>query len=109
MAITVRFPAMLHARAGRQLVIDEPVDTVGALVAALERQQPQLALALADPILNVAVNGEMLLHGVSTYALHDGDEVEFVPAIAGGHPRITRITRITQETRRTRLATPDPD
>ena len=84
MAITVRFPAMLHARAGRQIVIDEPVGDIAALVVALDRRIPGLAAELDDPIFNVAVNDEMLLHGVHGHPLHDGDLVEFVPAIAGG-------------------------
>ena len=75
---------MLQAQAGRQMVIDEPVMRVDALIAALDHRVPGLAAALADPILNVAVNGEMILHGVSAYVLHDGDDVEFIPAIAGG-------------------------
>jgi molybdopterin converting factor small subunit len=88
MAITVRFPAMLQVRAGRQVAIDEPVADIATLIAALDRRIPGLAAELADPIFNVAVNGAMLLHGVAAHALHDGDEVEFIPAIAGGQRRI---------------------
>lgn len=84
MAIVVRFPAMLYARAGRELAVDEPITTIAELIAALDRRIPGLAAELADPIFNVAINDEMLLHGVSAHVLHDGDEVEFVPAIAGG-------------------------
>ena len=75
---------MLHARAGRQIVVDEPVADIAALVAALERRIPGLAAELDDPIFNVAVNGEMLLHTVRSHRLEDGDAVEVVPAIAGG-------------------------
>jgi molybdopterin converting factor small subunit len=84
MPILVRFPAMLHARAGRQVAIDEPVSDVAALIASLDRRFPGLAAELADPIFNVAVNDEMLLHAVGTHRLADGDAVEFIPAIAGG-------------------------
>jgi molybdopterin converting factor small subunit len=84
MSITVRFPAMLHARAGRQVSVDEPVSDLAALIVAIDRRFPGIAAELADPIFNVAVNDEMLLHGVNTRQLQDGDVIEFVPAIAGG-------------------------
>jgi molybdopterin converting factor small subunit len=82
--ITVRFPSMLHARAGRELTIDEPLSDLGALLDHLNRRIPGLAAELADPIYNVAVNDEMLLHGVRTHPLLDGDVVEIVPTISGG-------------------------
>jgi molybdopterin converting factor small subunit len=82
--ITVRFPTMLHAHAGREISIDDPVMDIAGLIAAIDRRIPGLAAELADPIFNVAINDEMLLHGVPSHRLHDGDIVEFVPAIAGG-------------------------
>ena len=84
MSIVVRFPAMLQAAAGVELVIDEPVDDVAALLDVLERRVPGLGARLADPIFNLAVNDEMLLHGVARRTLTDGDVVEIVPTIAGG-------------------------
>jgi molybdopterin converting factor small subunit len=82
--LTVRFPAMLQAKAGREVVIDEPVANIADLVAVLDQRIPGLAADLSDPIFNVAVNDEMLLHGVRARSLADGDVVEFVPTIAGG-------------------------
>ena len=82
--VTVRFPSMLHARAGRELTIAEPVGSLGALLDLLDRQIPGLGQELADPIYNFAVNDEMLLHGVRTHPLEDGDVVEIVPTISGG-------------------------
>lgn len=75
---------MLHALAGRELTIDDPLADLGALVDALDRRIPGLAAALADPIYNFAVNDEMLLHGVRTHQLEDGDIIEIVPTISGG-------------------------
>jgi molybdopterin converting factor small subunit len=75
---------MLHAKAGPEVVIDEPVTSLADLVTALDRRRPGLAADLSDPIFNVAVNDEMLLHGAARRILHDGDVVEFVPTIAGG-------------------------
>ena len=66
------------------MVVHDPVTDIAALIRALDRQVPGLAADLADPIFNVAINDEMLLHGVSGRRLEDGDRVEFVPAIAGG-------------------------
>lgn len=84
MAITVRFPAMLQPTAGTQVVIDESITDVAALLVALERKIPGIATQLADPIFNFAVNDEMLLHGVRKHPLNDGDVVEIVPTISGG-------------------------
>ena len=84
MAITIRFPAMLHAAAGTEVVIHEPVKDVAALLLALERKVPGISTQLSDPIFNIAVNDEMLLHGVRKHPLKDGDTVEIVPTISGG-------------------------
>ena len=84
MSITVHFPAMLHPVAGPELRVDEPVATVGELLAALERMVPGLGVHLDDPVYNVAVNDDMLLHGVQAHPLRDGDIVEIIPTIAGG-------------------------
>jgi molybdopterin converting factor small subunit len=82
--VTVRFPSMLHLKAGREATIDETVTDLGALLDLLDRRFPGLARELADPIYNVAVNDEMLLHGVRRHQLRDGDIVEIVPTISGG-------------------------
>lgn len=84
MAVTVRFPAMLQAKAGAEVSIDEPVTDVASVLRALERRIPGIAQDLADPIFNLAVNDEMLLHGVRHHPLKDGDVVEIVPTISGG-------------------------
>lgn len=84
MAITVRFPSMLHSVAGREQIVQECVDDVGSLLDALNRLVPGLGQKLADPIYNYAVNDELLLHGVRQTPLRDGDVVEVVPTISGG-------------------------
>lgn len=84
MAVIVRFPAMLHSVAGPEVVIDEAVDDIAAVLAALERKFPGISRQLADPIYNLAVNDEMLLHSVRRHPLRDGDVVEIVPTISGG-------------------------
>jgi molybdopterin converting factor small subunit len=82
--ITVRFPSMLHARAGREVVVQDPVTDLGQLLDLLDQRIPGLAGELADPIYNIAVNDEMLLHGVRRHPLKSGDTVEIVPTISGG-------------------------
>ena len=86
MAITVRFPSMLHANGGdRRSSSTSRSATSPRLLAALERRIPGISRSmLADPIFNVAVNDEMLLHGVRQHPLKDGDVVEIVPTISGG-------------------------
>lgn len=84
MSVTVRLPSMLHATAGREVVIDDPVHDIAGVREAIERHYPDLAHQLDDPIYNVAVNDVMLLHGVQQYPVKDGDIVEIVPTIAGG-------------------------
>ena len=62
----------------------ESVHTVGQLVAALDRLVPGLAQELDDPLYNIAVNDELLLHNVDARPLKDGDVIEIVPSMAGG-------------------------
>ena len=84
MAITVNFPAMLHPVAGESIVVRESVATVGQLLQALERLKPGLYKELDDPLYNIAVNDEILLHAVDARQVHDGDVVEIIPSMAGG-------------------------
>ena len=85
MAVTVNFPAALHAVVGGQsLVVRESVSTVGQLLTALERLAPGLGEQLDDPLYNIAVNDELLLHAVDQRPIADGDVVEVIPTMAGG-------------------------
>jgi molybdopterin converting factor small subunit len=84
--IVVHLPTMLrpHASGADALTILAPVSTIGELMVALERKAPALAAQLEDSVFNLAVNDEMLLHGVLEHPVKDGDRVEIVPAISGG-------------------------
>jgi molybdopterin converting factor small subunit len=84
MAVTVNFPASLQPLAGTSLIVREAVSTVGQLLQALERLVPGVTRQLEDPLYNIAVNDELLLHGVEQRAVADGDVVEIVPTMAGG-------------------------
>jgi len=83
-AITVNFPAVLHAVAGESIVVRESVATVGQLLQALERLKPGINRELDDPLYNIAVNDEILLHAVESREVHDGDVIEIIPSMAGG-------------------------
>jgi molybdopterin converting factor small subunit len=83
-AITVNFPAVLHPLTGETLVVREPVATIGQLLQALDRLKPGIYKELDDPLYNIAVNDEILLHAVEAREVHDGDVVEIIPSMAGG-------------------------
>ena len=83
--MTVNFPAALHLIAGGpSLLVHDSVSTVGQLLLALERLAPGLSEQLDDPLYNIAVNDELLLHAVDRRAVADGDVVEIIPTMAGG-------------------------
>ncbi len=84
MSITVNFPAALYPLAGPSVIVHESVATVGELIAALDRIAPGIARELDDPLYNIAVNDEILLHAVDGRAVRDGDVVEIIPSMAGG-------------------------
>ena len=82
--ITVNFPAALHPIAGASLSVRESVSTVGQLIEAIDRLAPGIAKELDDPLYNIAVNDEILLHSVDSRGVKDGDVVEVIPSMAGG-------------------------
>jgi molybdopterin converting factor small subunit len=82
--ITVNFPAALHPVAGASMVVRESVATVGQLIQALDRLAPGIAKELDDPLYNIAINDEILLHNVDSRTVTDGDVVEVIPSMAGG-------------------------
>ena len=83
--ITVVLPSILNRpELSGDVLVDEPVATIGELVGALEARYPGLAAEIDDAIFNFAVNGRMVLHRVRQEPLSDGDVVEIVPTISGG-------------------------
>ena len=84
MAITVNFPAALHPVAGQSLTVRDAVANVGQLIEALEKIAPGIKKELDDPIYNIAVNEEILLHGVDRRPVKDGDVIEIIPSMSGG-------------------------
>ena len=84
MSVTVNFPASLSHLAGQSVVVRESVSNVGQLIQALERLAPGMAKELDDPLYNIAINQEILLHSVDRRPVKDGDIVEVIPTIAGG-------------------------
>jgi molybdopterin converting factor small subunit len=82
--ITVNLPAALHPVAGPSLIVRESVSTVGQLIQAMDRLAPGIAKELDDPLYNIAINDEILLHSVDARGVKDGDVVEVIPSMAGG-------------------------
>jgi aldehyde:ferredoxin oxidoreductase len=82
--VHVSLPRALPGVGSQDLVVDEPVRTVTELRATIARRWPETADFLADSMVNVAVNGEMLLAGEHSAALRSGDQVAMVPIFAGG-------------------------
>ena len=83
--ITVHLPASLASEAGADtLTFTDSVPTVGDLIARLTARLPSFRALFDDALINVAVNDEMLLHGVLNRTLADGDVVELIPTISGG-------------------------
>ena len=80
--ITIRLPEPL--RNGHETItVDDPVATLGDLIAILEQRVPHFADD-RDELFNFAVNGELVLHGEKSAKLRPGDEVEIVVAFSGG-------------------------
>lgn len=82
--ITVNFPASLQPMTGPSMAVREPVSTIGQLIQALDRIAPGIAKELDDPLYNIAINDEILLHSVDSRSVKDGDVVEVIPSMAGG-------------------------
>ena len=66
MSVTVNFPASLSHLAGQSVVIRESVSNIGQLIQALDRIAPGMARELDDPLYNIAVNQEIMLHSVDS-------------------------------------------
>ena len=84
MSVTVNFPASLSHLAGQSVIVRESVSNIGQLIQALDRIAPGMARELDDPLYNIAINQEIMLHSVDSRPVNDGDVVEIIPSIAGG-------------------------
>ncbi|MFQ5811674.1 MAG: MoaD/ThiS family protein [Anaerolineae bacterium] len=92
MAITVYIPTPLRRLTTGQPRVEAWGSNVAALIEDLEVRFPGLKEQLCQGDgqikhhINVFVNGQEIrsLQGEGT-ALHDGDEVAFIPAMAGGN------------------------
>lgn len=82
--ITVRLPATLRVGPSDSVVFEGPLETVAALIDALDTRIPGFKEQLDDSVFNFAVNDEMLLYHARDRRLADGDIVEIIPTISGG-------------------------
>lgn len=81
--ISVDLPAIPGVRE-RKILIDQPVADVVALREIVKRKLPQAATTIDDRTIGIAVNDQIALAGESSVPLKDGDNVSFIPQIAGG-------------------------
>jgi sulfur-carrier protein len=91
MAITVKIPTQLRAAAGGNSETTVEGGTVGEVLDALFEQYGDLRDRLSDDdgrlrrFVNVYVGGEDIRFGDGLdTAVADGDEVQILPAVAGG-------------------------
>jgi aldehyde:ferredoxin oxidoreductase len=83
-AIEIDLPAETPGAPEHALILDEPVDNIVELRAALSRRLPEAAEQLADRSLNVAVNDEMTVAGEQEAKVANGDRVTLMPMLGGG-------------------------
>jgi molybdopterin synthase sulfur carrier subunit len=80
MTLRLVFLGRLEDAAGGSERVVPLAPTIAGVLDALE---PALAEALRDPRVKRAVNGALLRDGAGP-ALHDGDEIAFLPPVSGG-------------------------
>jgi len=83
-SLRVDLPRALPGAPEKAIVIDQPVANVIELRRELKRRLPEASADLDDKMLNVAVNGHLLLSSEAGVALASGDRVTLVPIFAGG-------------------------
>ncbi len=91
MSVKVLIPTPLQNFTNNQAVLECQGTTISELIESLEASCPGIKARICDDVgqprrfLNLYVNSEDIrfLEGTAT-ALHDGDEVSIVPAVAGG-------------------------
>jgi len=91
MSVTVRIPTPLRSATGGQATTQVEGDSVGEVVAALERAHPGVGERLLDEggkirrFLNVYVDDEdVRFAGGLDAPVPDGATVSIIPAVAGG-------------------------
>ena len=80
MALKLVFLGRLEDLAG---AAEREVETVASVDAVLALLDPELATALNEEKVKLAVNG-MLFHDRTAPVLKDGDELAFLPPVSGG-------------------------
>lgn len=90
MSVTVSLPTILRPYAQDQRRVVGQGETVGALIEDLESKYPGLKERIVEDgdirrYVNVYINSEdvRFLNGINSQ-LADGDEIDILPAVAGG-------------------------
>ena len=82
-ALTVSLPE-IPGIDKRKIIIDRPVSNVAELRNRIKTMLPEISRYLDDVSLGVSVNDEIHMSGENEIPLRSGDQVLFVPHIAGG-------------------------
>ena len=91
MSVTIKLPTQLRASAGGEATVSVDAATVGEALEALYVAHPELRDRLSDEdgslrrFINVYVGGDDIRFGeVLATAVTDGQEIQILPAVAGG-------------------------
>jgi molybdopterin synthase sulfur carrier subunit len=80
MSLKLVFIGRLEDAAGEG---ERQVANAGSIARVLAALEPDLAAALRGERVRIAVNGKVIAEPADT-ALHDGDEIAFLPPVSGG-------------------------
>ncbi len=83
-AVRVQLPPDVAGAPERETVVDRPVESLAEFREALDEKLPEGREALADPTINLCLNGSMVLSGEKGTPLKDGDAVALVRTLSGG-------------------------
>lgn len=83
-AVEVSLPDDIPGAPEGAVLVDEPVDSVAELRAALARRLPRAAAKLDDRSLVVSVNGRMILSNEQDAPVRDGDRASVMRILSGG-------------------------
>jgi molybdopterin converting factor small subunit len=77
--VTVVLPAVLNRpELSGDIVIDEPVATIGDLLNAIDARYPGLGAEIDPALFSILVNGQLTLGRIAQTPLADGDLIEIV-------------------------------
>lgn len=83
-AVEVALPDDIPGAPEGAVIVDEPVESVAELRAALARRLPRASAKLDDRSLVVSINGRMVLSNEQDASVRDGDRASVLRILSGG-------------------------